>query len=824
MNLTERSSQNHSLSALEWGTLVEKIQNFCITEPAFVTFELWRDQSNWAQSPAHAQELQHQTQMAYDLLEQTELWASLRELKTIDTALKILEKKGVLEIHHLFYLHQWLKAMRVWAEAHTSPLATHRESFEPLQNLLKICFKILTDDGQMSEQASPQLFSIHQDLKRIKREIEKKMLDLVRDYHQQGLLQENYSDIRDGRYVIPVKASSQNEIEGTIFDLSATRQTVFVEPQAITQLNNRLQQKQNECVQEIYRILEQVSKDFSQHVATLEFWYHQMVLWDQNQAKARFAIEVGGQPIDISPSHEFKLTQTAHPLLFFSLPKNQIIRNSLHFGGETRSLLITGPNTGGKTVLLKTLGLSVLCSRTGLFFPGSIAFGAHQVPWIEQVFVDLGDEQSIQSQLSSFSSHLKRFKEILEEVSNDSLVLMDELNTATDPEEGSALGRACLETIMEKGALVISTTHDPLLKVLALNDTRILNASMNFNEDSRMPSYELLMGVPGRSRALETAERLGLPTSVITRARSYLSTQHQHFEDYLSKIEKDAHLARTLREESEKILANAKDYEQELKSKIKTQLQDRLESIKELSRELIQETRTQVQLKLHEIRQAQNEQKALLLKTDLLDLTKKLEIQFQEKVETSFSEHPDILQPSETQTSQRAPLGHLNQNSETTLKLGDTVRIPSWKTTGKITDLLGNPITHVKVLMGILSMKLPIEEIELLSASEKQKSTKASRTTLGNSLGHSGNESPASLDLRGQRFEEAMSELAAFVDFAYRSKSHAEVTIIHGVGTGALREGTKKFLKQLPYVKAERDGGKGSGGAGATIIEFDYGN
>ena len=530
-----------AILSLEWNRFLSKAEAEARTETGKALVQNLEHSQSWAVDLATARKLQHETQEITALLDRDALWGPLVGLLDPERIFESLALGTVLELSELGALRGWLYAIDSWSQTPRDNLKGElfKKALSLLSNpfeAIRILDRVLTPDGQLSERASPKLGALNAEIRAIKKEIQTTLDHLLRTLSEKGVLQENFSDVRDGRYVLPVKTSSQSEVEGTIYESSASKQTVFLEPKEVTPLNNRLRKRQNDLIEEIFIILQSTSKALRPFTSELLLSVGILSHWDAVQAKGRLALHYGGKSINVVEEMTFVLQETAHPLLWWSLSPNAIIRNEVEFGDPIRTLLLTGPNTGGKTVLLKTLGLAGICARTGFLFPGT---EIPTVPFFDSFFVDVGDHQSIEQHLSSFSGHILRFKEILENVTSRSLVLIDELNSATDPGEGGALGQAFLETVMSRGAVIVATTHDPQLKALAISDPRILDASMAFDETARTPTYQMVLGIPGRSRALETAERLGMPQEVLLLARKYLSTEHLVFEKMLAKLEAD---------------------------------------------------------------------------------------------------------------------------------------------------------------------------------------------------------------------------------------------------------------------------------------------
>lgn len=801
---------NHSekaATALEWDRFLAYAVREALTGGGRALIERLIDSRYWAGDIGTARLLQAETQESQQLLDREALWGPLQGLPDPTDALERLTRGAVLEIADLALLRRWLYAIESWGQVPRDELPRgdlFRKALAALPQLflpIQLLDRLLTPEGELSERASPRLAALYGEIRSLKKEIASQLDQLIKTFSQKGVLQEAFTDVRDGRYVIPVKISSQGEIDGIIYEASASRQTVFIEPREVAPLNNRLRQRQNELLQETYRILSEASEKLRPFSGEMSPAVEILTHWDAVQARARVGRHYGGKAITVSEDRVFFLQHTAHPLLWWSLSPESIIRNHVEFGEPVRTLLLTGPNTGGKTVLLKTLGLAGLCARTGFPFPGA---EQPNVPFFNSFFADLGDPQSIEEHLSSFSGHVLRFKEILENVTERSLVLIDELNSATDPEEGGALGRAFLETVMERGSMLVTTTHDPHLKATAISDERILNASMEFDESSRSPTYRMVLGVPGRSRALETAERLGLEPKVIEKARGYLSREHIEFESMLSRLEKDAHEAATARREAVALREEAAKLQKEWTERTQASVNEMMDRTRQKLRRILE--------------QAQDEVRAAVRKIDEVRSRKELDSARQKIADTSG--HMGALlesalkeeAPEIAETLERAKKEKIAAPAEKpALEPGISVRIPKWKNIGTVLEVKGD---RVKVALGKLQMTLSASEVDPLPESRAPKPTARAQVST------EGAPTSRELDLRGQRLDEAMSQLESFLDVSYRMGA-LEVTIIHGLGTGAIREGTRKLLSRLPYVKNFRDGGVGHGGAGATLVEFE---
>lgn len=805
------------LQSLEWYRLLDLAQDEARTEPGRYLLEQLEEMDSWAQSIPEARGMQQELLEITALLERDALWGPMSELPDPAAIFESLSRGGVLELDQLVVLRKWLYAVDSWIQIPRDEIRGDRikkaisllpDPFE----LLRILDGVLTPEGELSEKASPRLAVLFAETRALKREISVVLDQLLKTFDQRGILQESFTDVRDGRYVIPIRISAQNEVEGIIHDASASRQTVFVEPAEVAALNNRLRQRQNDLIQEIFIILTGISRRLDPFVSEIQIGVTILSHWDSVQAKARLGRHYGGKPIEITQDRQFRLSQTAHPLLWWSMSPDLIIRNDLEFGHPAKTLLLTGPNTGGKTVLLKTLGLAGVCARTGFPFPGT----DHPiVPFFDSFYADLGDSQSIEQHLSSFSGHVMKFKEILDQMTPNSLILIDELNSATDPEEGAAFGRAVLETIMAENAMIVTTTHDPRLKALSVTDQRILTASMAFDESSRSPTYRMVMGVPGRSRALETAERLGIPEQVITLAKTYLSREHLEFEKVLSQLEFDVQTAARARKEAVALRDEAERMKKEWTERTESSIQDVMDRSKQRLKRMLEQAQDDVRATVRKLDATRSRREIDETRNKLNELFKESSTGLDRAL---AEEAPELVHVISKKAEVESPI-----EVPGTFEVGDLVRIPKWKNTGKVLEIMNGKI---KVAMGTVQMSLPLSDVEALPASvakgsKTQTHVRFQESGLSSNVSSGSDRGMSELDIRGLRFEEAMSQLESYLDHVFRNGSFAEVTVVHGLGTGALREGTVKLLRRLPYVKAFRDGGAGRGGSGATLVEFD---
>lgn len=816
------------VEALDWGVLLGYVKGFARSLPAQARVLTWREESEWAKSVSEAQHLQVETSEALTLLHKEALWQGLRDLEDLEATFEILGKKGVLDAPKLKAIRDWLYCVETWSGFPKEDLkGTHfkhavarlTDPSEPL----RILNRVLTPTGEISEKASPKLYELSKSIRATEQQIHMRMDDLVKRYHADGVLQEKYSDFRDGRFVLPVKVSLQSKIDGTVLETSVSKQTAFVEPREVAELNIQLRNLRNAWAQELLTILQETSDHLREFLEEIRTGYEILVHWDATLARACAALHYGGSMIRVTENREFEIRLTAHPLLWWHLSSAQIIRNTVRMDPDTRVLLLSGPNTGGKTVLMKTLGLAVVFARTGFFIP---AVEEARVPFFERLFVDLGDDQSIENKVSSFSGHVARYKQILEERTDRSLVLLDELNSATDPVEGAALARAIIEhLISEDGAspLIIATTHDPHLKSLGFSDKRIVNASMMFDEERNEPTYTMVLGLPGRSRALETARRLGIPSWLIDKAKGYLTAEHQGFEKLAERLEADLKKADHERRQAVELRLEAEKLKHEWSAKAEKSFTEILQPVRQKLKRLIADAQDEIRAQVRKLQESRSHQEADVIRRAMSEKLEGLEKQADHVIVETAPELAESLKIDDSKES-------AERQEPAQITKGSYVRVPKWKNLGQVLEISGADAKVGLLSKGVPSgipVRVKITEMEALTEKDIAELAKTYPSIFGAMKDRKKVDIQAedpglpseSIDLRGLRFEDAMTQVEVYLDRAFRG-GRREVTIIHGLGTGVLREGTLKLLRTLPYVKNFADGGPSRGGAGATVVEF----
>ena len=657
----------------------------------------------------------------------------------------------------------------------------------------KISGSILSEE-EIADAASPELADIRRHIRASSSKVRDILQKLISS-SQAKYLQESIITMRSGRYVVPVKSECKNEIPGLVHDVSGSGGTFFIEPMAVVKTNNELRELQSREEKEIERILRELSAECAAHKEDIAQDYDLLVLIDCIFARARLSDKLRCTEPRLAKKG-ITLRKARHPLLD---PK-KAVPNDLYLGDQFDTLVITGPNTGGKTVTLKTIGLLTLMAQCGLHIP---ADADSTVVVFDHVLSDIGDEQSIAQSLSTFSSHMVNIVGILAECGPGSLILFDELGAGTDPVEGAALAAAIIESARERGALVCATTHYAELKVYAMTTKGVENASCEFNVETLAPTYKLLIGVPGKSNAFAISRRLGLPQAIIDKAAERINAENVRFEDVLTQLdrqrqqmEKEKDEARKLRREMEESAKTAREYRERLeKEKAKA-----VEKAQAEARAIIQEARDtadQVFAELNEMRRRQEKEADWLEQNQRRsDLRRQLN-----EAEDALGSHEELPPPPPTRPA----------------KAGDTVELVKMGTRASVISV--NKDGSLQLQAGILKITAKQEEVRVVEdaggGGKKQAVQIAQRAEHQlRSLGAS-----PEVDLRGMMTDEAILVLDRFLDSAVMGRLDT-VTVIHGKGTGAVRKAVREHLKRSKYVKSFRPGRFGEGEDGVTVVEL----
>lgn len=650
-------------------------------------------------------------------------------------------------------------------------------------------FSKIEENGEIKSSASQKLASLRHQIAQTKKQI-RSQLDQWTKGSQAKYLSESLVTMRGDSYVIPVKAEYKSHVKGIIHDQSATGQTVFIEPQNIYQLNNQLRQAKSQEKHEIQKILTEISEKCQPEVTMIEEVMKQLTRLDVIHAKALYAKRLKAVKPIISRDNQVALYEARHPLI----DAKDIVPNDIIIGKDIRTIVVTGPNTGGKTVILKTLGLLQLMAQTGMHIP---AAPDSRVAMFDQILADIGDEQSIEQNLSTFSSHMTTIIEMIEQSTSQSLLLFDELGAGTDPQEGASLAIAILDTLHEKEVTVMVTSHYPELKAYGYNHDYVINASMEFDSHTLEPTYRFLSGVPGRSNALEIAKRLGLDPEIIQKARQGISGQSRQIDQMIADLNEKQQSADQKEQEFKKHLLEAESWHRKLKSAyehFEVEKDSWMEKAKRSYNEKLEKEAEKAEKIMADIRQMQLRagQSAAVKEHELIDAKTRLH----------------NLQAEERSLAQNKVLQKAKDKKK--LKVGQTVQVLSLGQQGTLVEKLEDNQWMVQLGM----MKLKVDEADLQVTREAPEN-QSSGTTVRASVGSVSSE----IDLRGMRVEEALLALDRYIDQALLAHLK-QVTVIHGVGTGAVRQAVQKALDKDSRVKKHQIAPANQGGAGASIVQF----
>ncbi|MFG6119027.1 MULTISPECIES: endonuclease MutS2 [Thalassobacillus] len=659
------------------------------------------------------------------------------------------------------------------------------DGIEPLGELERNIRGCIDDHGHVMDGASEKLRTIRSRIRTYESRVRDKMDNYTKS--KSKMLSDAIVTIRNERYVLPVKQEYRGAIGGIVHDQSASGATLFIEPQAIVDLNNQLQEAKVQEKHEIDRILKELSEAIA---ADESFLYQNVELLEQIDfmfARAKLGHSMKAAMPAMNDQGVIKMKQARHPLI----DKEEVVANDIELGESFTSIVITGPNTGGKTVTLKLVGLCTLMAQSGLQVP---ALDGCEMAVFENVFADIGDEQSIEQNLSTFSSHMTNIVDILKQVNDRTLVLFDELGAGTDPQEGAALAMSILDEVVSRNARVIATTHYPELKAYGYNREGVINASVEFDIQTLQPTYRLLIGVPGRSNAFEISRRLGLDEQVIETAKGHVGSDSKSVENMIASLEASTRGADRDYEEAEKVLQQAQELHEELQKKW-TQFEDKREQLyqraEQKAEKAVERARAEAEEIVSELRN--RKQQADFKEHEWIEARKTLE-----------DARPEL---ADRKQKEKKPVS----KGERKLKSGDEVKVLSLNQTGTIIDVISD--NEFQVQVGIMKVKVKRKDLEYIK-SEQPLKEKPMATVKGK-----GYHVKTELDLRGERYEEALHRLEKYVDDAILA-GYPQVSIIHGKGTGALRNGVKSFADRHPSVKSHRSGGMNEGGGGVTVLEL----
>lgn len=724
-------------------------------------------------------------------------------IKPLSSAIRRVEIGGTMNIEELLGLCKLLEtARRVKAygrkEREDIPSDSLSELFDGLEPLSPLCDEIrrcIISVDEISDDASSNLKSIRRSIRSTGDRIHAQLNQMLNNQNVRNCLQDFVITMRNGRYCLPVKAEAKSQITGMVHDQSSSGSTLFIEPMAVVNLNNELKELSIKEQDEIAVILATLSAKAGEYIPAIETDYQILTELDFIFAKAAYALEYNGITPHFNTERKIRILKGRHPLL----DAKKVVPIDISLGSDFDQLVITGPNTGGKTVSLKTVGLLTLMGQAGLPIPSG---DRSELAVFDDIFADIGDEQSIEQNLSTFSSHMTNIIHILKEANEHSLVLFDELCAGTDPTEGAALAVSILSYFHSRGIRTMATTHYSEIKIYALTTSGIENACCEFDVETLSPTYRLLIGIPGKSNAFAISKKLGLSDTLIEDARTRISSNEQNFEDLLSDLE-----ASRITIEKEQVEINR--YKSEIAA-LKQQLKNKQEKLDESRDAILRKAKEEANQILQEAKDTADEAIRNFNKYG----TTRPSIQEMEKQRTNIREK---MAANEKKSSKGKDTAIYNPKVPKKLRIGDSVKVLSMNLTGTVHSL-PNAKGDLFVQMGILRSQVNIKDLVLIEdaapGSKKYAKTGAGKLKMSKSASVS-----TEINLIGKTVDEAIALLDKYLDDAYLAHLPS-VRIVHGKGTGALRNAVQSHLKRQSYIKSFHLGEFGEGDAGVTIAEF----
>lgn len=725
---------------------------------------------------------------------------SFSGIHNLGASLKRLEVGGALSIGEFLKIASLLevaKRAKAYArsereDAKSDSLDSYFSRLEPLSPLLDEIRRCILSEDEIADDASSTLKNIRRSIKNTNEKIRSQMNDLLNSNRTH--LQDAVITMRGGRYCLPVKAESKGQVPGMIHDQSSTGSTLFIEPMAIVKLNNDLKELYLKEQEEIEVILANLSSLTGEYVSCLQDDYEILTELDFIFAKGSLARNYNGTAPIFNEEHRLRIRKGRHPLL----DSRKVVPIDIHLGDEFDLLIVTGPNTGGKTVSLKTVGLFTLMGQAGLHIPAN---DRSELSIFEEVFADIGDEQSIEQNLSTFSSHMTNITSILKQVNGNSLVLFDELCAGTDPTEGAALAISILSRLHDYGVRTMATTHYSELKVFALSTPGVENASCEFSVETLSPTYRLLIGIPGKSNAFAISGKLGLPADIIEDAKSRMTEQDENFEDLISDLE-----ASRITIENERL--EAEQYKKEIEA-LKRKLEEKRERLDSQREKIIRQAHEDAHAILREAKEVADQTIKNFHKYGQGTASAKEMEQERSKLRGKMNDLEKNMTMKQKEVS--------NHKVPKNLRIGDSVKVLSMNLKGTV-HTLPNDKGDLYVQMGILRSLVNIKDLALLEDApafgNKKKSTGAGKLKMSKSASIS-----TEINLIGKTTDEAVALLDKYLDDAYLAHMPS-VRVVHGKGTGALRKAVHGHLKRLKYVDSFRLGEFGEGDSGVTVVTF----
>ena len=782
------------IEKLEYNRIIKQLSDLAITAPAKEQALKLMPSSNFNEVKKSID----QTRVLSNIL-RVKGPMPITDFKDVRDSLKRLKVKANLngeELGNIFLILSLAKDVSQFTadleerEIDTRPIEKTLKNLAIPEDLFKKLNQALEYDGTVKDTASSKLIQLRHDIQSNETDIKNHMNDYISGKHTQ-YLSENIVTIRDGRYVLPVKQEYKNKFGGVVHDQSASGQTLFVEPQAVLVLNNRQQNLMAQERQEIHRILIELSELAGMYQKEIKNNADALTQLDFLSAKSKLAKVMKATEPVLNQDHVIKLRKARHPLID---PK-KVVPNNIELGTSFDTMLITGPNTGGKTITLKTLGLLQLMAQAGLFIT---AEEGSQLAVFNEIYADIGDEQSIEQSLSTFSSHMDQIIRIMKDVTEDDLVLIDELGAGTDPEEGASLAIAILDDLRGSQAKIAITTHYPELKLYGYNRARTTNASMEFDLKKLAPTYRLRIGIPGQSNAFAIAHQLGMNEAVVDKARSLMNDEDSDINKMIERLTEQTKAAEQLHETLKQNVDQSITLKRQLQNGLdwyNQQVQKQLEKAQEKADEMLAKKRQKADKIINDLEEQRRAggqvrtNKVIEAKGALNKLERENQNLARNKVLQREKRRHDV-------------------------SVGDTVKVLSYGQQGVITKKLSDHEFEVQI--GILKVKVTDRDVEKIST---QAAPKKAERAVRSSRGLRSTRASSELDLRGQRYEEALTNLDRYIDSSLLAGLNT-VTIIHGIGTGAIRNGVQQYLKRNRHVKSYSYAPANQGGTGATIVHL----
>lgn len=776
--------QLESLKQLEYKAILETISRYCYTELGKETILSTLPQENLLWLRKEHQMLSEMTELL--IREDTLPLENLSDIRSL--LQKSLVQNAVLSTSEILMICDGIRVSRLLKNFFNSRQEKYLNLAEEASNLYenRLLEKHITDaiddTGTVKDNASKELLSIRKEINEKSVRLRNRLQKIMKNISENEMLTDEFYTLREGRFVLPIKVEHKRHIPGIIHSVSQTGQTVFLEPSEIIEMNNELSLLQNEEKREIYRILSNLTSEIGYEANQILYTLETISHIDTLMAKGRYALDYGGIKPEIIDTNEIYLSKLYHPLLVHAKTKKNVIPLTIEFSEKKRGHLISGPNAGGKTVALKSIGLNIAMALSGIFPLGECKTN------IRTIYTSIGDHQSIENDLSTFSSQIIQIRDILSYHNSDSLVLIDEICSGTDPQEGSALAAGILDTFIETQAFFVATTHQSSLKSYALNRQEIENDSLEFDEKELKPTYKFLQGIPGNSYAFFLAKNLGISELVLKRARQYLDTKQTELEESIKQLQRFRAEAEELKMEAEQSKLIAEKYKKDYEAKYK--------EIKEKKRVLISDARNEAYeivskanaLVENTIREIKEKQKDLnLIRKEFQTEKKEIEKQLQEIEKGKI----------------------LDKITEQEFNIGDAIRTEDSNEVGTILDI--DKKSQIAIVE-FNDLKFKIQLNKLIKAEQKPTINYKSSDLFNFNI-------KSSLDIRGKRVDEGLMELESYISQAIIANL-SQFTIIHGKGTGALREAIHNYLKEHNSVANFRIGTLIEGGAGVTVVEL----